>query len=272
MTGTKPYVRTKIVCIFYYFIYIMIRQLSIFVKYYLRNHHLCLILIKNVANMPKVLKYLPKAIVSRHPISVFVTTHPVTQKNHTQNHCPLSASVKKKCINQMSSITSLLSGPLHPADHDQLCANNFVITVHWRGPLSNALRRQRTKVLLNDAPTNDEWDISISDTPIKSLKARFTTVSQLNFKKNVHFVRSIEKDAAIRYSALSSDRVLCQIIVPSNPRCYRCLQCQYAIDNHRSLAVHLGRWCSGGKSENKRGDKQKGKGSRHRKSKGDKTK
>ena len=172
----------------------------------------------------------------------------------------------------MSSKTSLPSSPLHPTNRDQLCADNFCIAVHWRGPLSNALRRQRIKVLLNDAPTDDEWDILISDTPIKSLKARCSTTSRLNNTKNVIFVRSIEKEAVIRYSALSSDSVLCQIIVPSNPRHYRCWQCQYAIDNYRSLAIHLGRWCSGGKSENKRGDKQKGKGSRHKKSKGDKTK
>ena len=170
----------------------------------------------------------------------------------------------------MSSKTSLPSSPLHPTNRDQLCADNFCIAVHWRGPLSNALRRQRIKVLLNDAPTDDEWDILISDTPIKSLKARCSTTSRLNNTKNVIFVRSIEKEAVIRYS-FPSNRVLCQIIVvPSNPRRYRCLQCQYAIDNHRSLACHLIR-CSGGESE-KRGDKQKGKGSRHRKSKGDKTK
>ena len=160
----------------------------------------------------------------------------------------------------MSSKTSLPSSPLHPTNRDQLCADNFCIAVHWRGPLSNALRRQRIKVLLNDAPTDDEWDILISDTPIKSLKARCSTTSRLNNTKNVIFVRSIEKEAVIRYS-FPSTRVLCQtiIVVPSNPRRYRCLQCQYATDNHRSLAIHLGRWYSGGEGDNrKEGKKIKG--------------
>ena len=92
----------------------MIRQLSIFVRYYLRNHHLCLILIKNVANMPKVLKYLPKSIVSRHPLSVFVTTHPVTQKIiHRTIACPLSASVKKIMYqsNEFNNLTFIRPSP-----------------------------------------------------------------------------------------------------------------------------------------------------------------